>query len=154
MSKNYPTYFPLLLGLFTSVAFLIGVYNNQGNNYSVNTKFEQIINLIDKNYVDSVDKTKLIEQSINGLLKNLDPHSVYIPAKETQLANESLQGHFGGIGIRFMILRDTLMVTDVINGGPSKLAGLISGDRIIKVNNDSITDIGITNQAVFKLLKG
>ena len=154
MSKNNPTYFPLLLGLFTSVAFLIGVYNNQGNKYSVNSKIEQIINLIDKNYVDSVDKTNLVEQSINGLLKNLDPHSVYIPAKETQLANESLQGHFGGIGIRFMILRDTLMVTDVINGGPSKLAGLLSGDRIIKVNNDSITDVGITNQAVFKLLKG
>lgn len=154
MNKNNAVFFPLLIGLFTSLAFIIGVFNNKEPQSRFSNKFEQILTLIENNYVDSINKSVLIEQSITGMLENLDPHSVYIPAKESQLANESLQGHFGGVGIRFIILRDTLMVTNAIIGGPSKLAGLKSGDRIIKVNDELITDIGITNEDVFKLLKG
>ena len=74
------------------------------------------------NYVDSLEIEKLSENSINNILKDLDPHSSYIPANQRQRLNESLVGHFGGIGIRFMIYNDTLTVVDVIDGGPSELS--------------------------------
>ena len=158
MSKgNSNSYFPLLLGLFTAIAYLIGLFNSDftSNNATVNTnKINHLIDVIENNYVDSVSKSELIENSIAGMLSNLDPHSIYISKDKVAQANEGLQGHFGGVGIRFMILRDTLMISNVIDGGPSEKAGLSSGDRIIKVDGENIAGTGITNEDVFKLLKG
>ena len=155
--KSSSTYFPLLLCFFTALAYLIGIFNSNINssNKAIDTnKINHIINVIENNYVDSVDKSELIENSIVGMLSNLDPHSVYISKDDVGIANEGLQGHFGGVGIRFIILRDTLMVANVINGGPSQKAGLVSGNRIITVDGDNIAGVGITNEDVFKLLKG
>ena len=158
MSKsNSNSYFPLLLALFTAIAYLIGLFNSAftSNNDAINTnKISHLINVIENNYVDSVSKSELIENSITGMLSNLDPHSVYISKDKVSQANEGLQGHFGGVGIRFIILRDTLMITNVIDGGPSKKAGLSSGNRIIKVDGEDITETDLTNEDVFKLLKG
>ena len=89
-----------------------------------------------------------------NILKDLDPHSSFIPAKKRQSVNESLVGHFGGIGIRFMIYNDTLTIVDVIEGGPSKLAGLKKRDRIIKIQGENFAGVGIKNEDVLKKLKG
>ena len=106
------------------------------------------------NYVDTLDKNKLSQKSIFNILKDLDPHSTFIPSNKRQKVNEALIGHFGGVGIRFMILRDTLTVVDVIKEGPSSKIGLKKRDRIIEVNDKNIASIGITNNDVLKKLKG
>ncbi len=118
------------------------------------SRLSEVIQMIEENYVDSVDALKLYESSINSMLKELDPHSSYIAQEDVAANNEQLQGHFGGVGIRFIILRDTLMVTNVIDGGPSKKAGIQSGDRIIKVDDENIASKGIDIKQVHDKLKG
>jgi carboxyl-terminal processing protease len=97
---------------------------------------------------------ELEEKTINEMLTNLDPHSVYIPAKDLQQANEQLEGNFEGIGVEFNILNDTIMVVSAINGGPSQILGIQAGDRIIKVDTQVVAGVGIKNEQVFKLLRG
>ena len=151
-------YFPVILCACCALAYLFGTLNasyySPSKNSSQNNKVNYLIDVIENNYVDSIDRQFLIENSISGMLEKLDPHSVYIPPKDVAQANEGLQGHFGGVGVRFIILRDTLMITNVIKGGPSQIAGLKSGDRIVKVDSTNITGKGIKNEDVFKLLKG
>jgi carboxyl-terminal processing protease len=110
---------------------------NQNKWTSINVVLDNLLN----NYVDSLDSYELSEKSINNILKDLDPHSSFIPAKKRQSVNESLVGHFGGIGIRFMIYNDTLTIVDVIEGGPSKLAGLKKRDRIIKIEGENFAGV-------------
>lgn len=149
---------PLLIGLFSAMAYLIGagtfVNNSAIQNEHQALKLNHIIDIIENNYVDSVDRDLLVESSIKEMLHKLDPHSSYIPAKDVEQENEQLQGHFGGVGIRFIILRDTLMVTNVIEGGPSEKAGLLPGDRIIQVDDEKIAGNKIEIDDVFGLLKG
>jgi len=118
------------------------------------SRLSEVIQMVETNYVDSVDVDELYESSINGMLEKLDPHSVYIAKDNVEASNEQLQGHFGGVGIRFIILRDTLMITNVIQGGPSQKAGLKSGDRIVKVNDENIASIGLDIEGVHERLKG
>lgn len=118
------------------------------------SRISEIIQLVQDNYVDSVDAEALYISSINGMLQKLDPHSVYIPKEDVEASNEQLQGHFGGVGIRFIILRDTLMVTNVVAGGPAEKAGIKGGDRIIAVDKENIASIGIDIEGVHDRLKG
>lgn len=118
------------------------------------SRITEIIQIVEDNYVDSVDAEALYLSSINGMLEKLDPHSVYIPKEEVAASNEQLQGHFGGVGIRFIILRDTLMVTSVIEGAPAAKAGIKGGDRIIAVDGEDITNIGLKITGVHDRLKG
>ncbi len=117
-------------------------------------KLNRVLNEIEMKYVDSVEQEVLIETSIAGILQNLDPHSSYIPAKNLSDMDDPLRGGFGGVGIRFMILRDTLMITNVIENGPSQKVGMRAGDRIIAINDTSIAGVGIKNEDVFVGLKG
>ena len=118
----------LFSGFFSAATYWIGIH--QGKNLSPNThnnkssNIDIILEHLLNNYVDTLEKIKLSENSINTILKNLDPHSSYIPARKRQRLNESLVGHFGGIGIRFMIYNDTLTVVDVIADGPSESANI------------------------------
>lgn len=130
-----------------------GAYT-QNSVQSQATKFNWLLRSIDSYYVDSVDMKKLTESAMVQLLSELDPHSVYISEKEVQDMNEPLQGSFEGIGISFNIFHDTLMVLQTIQGGPSEKVGLMAGDRIIYVDSELIAGKGITNQDVFKKLKG
>lgn len=118
------------------------------------SRIAEIIQIVEDNYVDSVDAEALYLSSINGMLEKLDPHSVYIPAEDVEASNEQLQGHFGGVGIRFIILRDTLMVTNVIQGGPAAGAGITGGDRIIAVDGENIAGNGLNIEGVHDRLKG
>ena len=117
-------------------------------------KLEIATRVISAFYVDTLDKTELVENAITGMLNELDPHSVYISADEVEKMNEPLQGNFEGIGIQFSILKDTLFVVNPIPGGPSEKVGVMAGDRIIFVDDEKVAGIGLTNKMVFDLLRG
>ena len=117
-------------------------------------KFDALLQYIDYAYVDSTDNNKLVENAIVAVLKELDPHSVYIPKEELKKMNEPLVGNFEGIGIQFNILHDTLMVVSPISGGPSEKVGLRAGDKIVAVDGENIAGIGLQNSDVQKKLRG
>ncbi|HON19680.1 MAG TPA: S41 family peptidase [Salinivirgaceae bacterium] len=117
-------------------------------------KFMRVYNLVETNYVDTVNLGKLTEAAIVGLLKELDPHSYYITKSELEKVNEEMSGSFEGIGVQFNILNDTVLIISPISGGPSERVGILAGDRIITVNGENIAGVGITNERVFKLLRG
>ncbi|MDB4334759.1 S41 family peptidase [bacterium] len=147
----------LVLGIFIGHTLLPKSSSGGSNSlmiYPQANKIEALMNLIEAEYVDTIDKHQMIEDLIPEVLKNLDPHTVYIPAKDLKNVNEELQGSFGGVGVQFNIHKDTVMVVMVISGGPSEKAGLLPGDRIIAVNDSSIAGIGIDNAKVMRLLRG
>lgn len=117
-------------------------------------KIQDIIEVLDKKYVDTLNGDALFEQTISDMLHKLDPHSNYIPAKDLQAMNESIEGKFGGIGVRFFILRDTVCITNVIYGSPSYAAEIKAGDKIIEVDGKPVANKKITNEKIMSLLKG
>ena len=117
-------------------------------------KFNTLLYYMNRMYVDSVDLDGLVETAIRGMLEELDPHSVYIPAEDLQQADEPLNGKFEGIGVRFNIMKDTIMVVSTIAGGPSERLGIMSGDRIVEVDGEVVAGIGIRNKGVMDRLKG
>jgi carboxyl-terminal processing protease len=117
-------------------------------------KYSTAMQIIKYAYVDSVNEPKLIEKSIIETLKELDPHSMYISKKDVEKANEGLVGNFEGIGVQFEILKDTINVVHPIPGGPSEKLGIMSGDKIIRINNEDVAGKKITNQFVFDRLRG
>ena len=148
---------PLLLALSISAGVLIGAKMFGGEKPSVDQtarKIKEILRNIDRFYVDSVNTTEIAEKAIEDMLDELDPHTSYIRASELAAAKEGLDGNFEGIGIEFNIFRDTLYVVAPISGGPSEKAGLQAGDKIIIVDGDTLSGPGLTNQKVFKSLKG
>lgn len=125
------------------------IINNTDN------KLNEMLGIIETNYVDSTSIDSLIEKCLPEIISELDPHSVYIPQKDVEETNSDLQSSFSGIGIRFTIQEDTIHISDVIRGGPSEKAGMLAGDRIIKVNDTIFVGKGIcTNEAALKKLKG
>jgi carboxyl-terminal processing protease len=117
-------------------------------------KYGRLLQLIESNYVDTTNIDDLTEKAVVEVLKQLDPHSVYISKEEVEKMNEPLQGSFEGIGISFNIFKDTLLVVATIPGGPSEKVGLQAGDRILKVDDKEIAGIGIENSDVFEMLRG
>lgn len=115
-------------------------------------KFEQILTTAQRNYVDTVNADKLTESAIKGLLNELDPHSVYIPASQKQREDEDFRGSFEGIGIQFEIINDTITVVTPIIGGPSEKLGIRAGDKIVKI--DGKNSIGYADTSVIRALKG
>lgn len=128
-----------------------GLLNNLLNS---NNKVDELLHLIDKNYVDSVEMKDITEEMAMELISKLDPHSVYIPAKDLEIVNNELEGSFSGIGVQFNIQNDTIMVISVISGGPSEKAGLLAGDRIVMVDDSVFTGKTITNEKVMRNLRG
>jgi carboxyl-terminal processing protease len=149
---------PFIYGVLIALGILLGIWlkpgPNMGGILGGKSKFSEVLNLINQTYVDTVNMEELETKTLNELLTNLDPHSVYIPAKDLQQANEQLEGNFEGIGVEFNILDDTIMVVSAISGGPSHELGIQAGDRIIAVDTLNVAGVGITNEQVFKLLRG
>lgn len=163
MKKNFfgNALWPLVLSIFFAAGYFFGNLNPSPKqitigNFPLNnqSKLNQIIDYIDNEYVDSTDREKLVDQTIENLLQKLDPHSYYITAKELQAMNEPLEGSFEGIGVQFSIQKDTVVVITPISGGPSEQVGVAAGDRIITVEGELIAGTGIRNSDVLKLLKG
>lgn len=151
--------FIVLLPLIIAISIVVGItVGNQFSNkkYISNNdrKLNTILNMVSDGYVDTVDVNEIIEQTIPQLLSNLDPHTVYIPAKDLTDVNNELDGSFSGIGVSFFIMNDTVRIVEVLSGGPSEKAGLIAGDKIVSVNDTSFTGSTVTNQEVFKKLRG
>lgn len=117
-------------------------------------KFSEILSHVDRMYVDDVDADKLTNTAIVALLEELDPHSTYITQEEVNDANEKINGNFVGIGIRFQILKDTLMVVQTIPGGPSEKIGLLAGDKIVMIEDENVAGIGLKNAEVREKLLG
>lgn len=138
--------------------FLFGLNLSWNNNriiVSSGNKLNEIFSIIDSEYVDSTDIDSLIEKSIPKVISELDPHSVYIPAKDAEATNADLQSSFSGIGIRFTIQEDTIHISDIIRGGPSEKVGMLAGDRIIKVNDTLFVGKSVcTNDNAMRKLKG
>lgn len=157
----------LLLPLITGVTLALGLYigttlnsgplssnNNTDENGTKAQKLNDILTLLDQRYVDSVDKEEIFESAISDMLHKLDPHSNYIAAKDLARLTESIEGRFGGIGVRFSIIRDTLCITNVLPNSPSERAGLKNQDQIIKIDGETISNEEISNQKVMDGLKG
>ncbi|MGB0934160.1 MAG: S41 family peptidase [Lishizhenia sp.] len=117
-------------------------------------KLTEVSTYIDRLYVDEVDNDEVTDAAIIAMLEKLDPHSTYIPKEEVEGANERINGSFVGIGIRFQILKDTLLVVNPIPGGPSEKLGIRAGDKIIKIEEELIAGNGLKNSGVRKRLLG
>ncbi len=144
----------ILIIVLTSV--LVGTqiqrFFGPGGSGIARDKFEEVLFYTKENYVKDVDYDKLIESAINGMLGELDPHTVYIPASKMAHVEEEFRGDFEGIGVEFQIINDTITVITAITGGPSEALGIQSGDKIIKV--DGKTAVGFDNDKVRKQLRG
>ncbi len=168
MKKN--TIFYIIQPILFAILFIGGIYfgkylpsNNQEpitkiNNYSPTNayayKLNEIIDYIAREYVDSINLNELTEKTINSMLMNLDPHSIYVPPAESKNEMDELAGQFEGIGVQFSIQKDTIIVVAVISGGPSEKIGIHPGDRIVMVNDSLVAGVKIANFEVMKRLKG
>jgi len=163
MENNPKNYYLIPLGLACAIAIGLGLgfYLAPKTNYTFAEqkgekyqKIQDILEVLDKRYVDDVNGEKLFEETISDMLHKLDPHSNYIAAKDMMGVKESIEGKFGGIGVRFMVLRHTVCITHVIQGSPSILAGVKAGDKIISVDGKKVAGVKISNDKVMELLKG
>ncbi len=158
VQKRSPNFlYPFLFSLFLAAGVLIGMFLSPSGPVSFQKnkgRINEVLNIIDGYYVDTIDESVLEEEAIAELLKNLDPHSVFIPSRDLQTVNEPLDGQFEGIGVEFSLLNDTIYIVNVIDGGPSQRAGLMSGDRIVKVEDTLVAGVGIQNDDVISKLKG
>ena len=118
------------------------------------TRVDEVMKLIDGNYTETPNMERIGEAAINAMLSALDPHSVYIPARNVERANEGLQGNFEGVGISFQIISDTIVVQTVIDGGPSEKVGIEIGDKLLRVDGSPVTGDSVNNQFVFNKLRG
>lgn len=150
---------PLLLAVAVVIGILIGTFyanHFSGNRLSIintgSNKLNYLLQIIDNNYVDTVNVNELVEEAMPVLLSELDPHSSYIPASEAEETGEELRGSFSGIGVRFTVQKDTVNVMNVIKGGPSEKVGVLAGDRIVAADDSSL--IGMENRDIMKRLRG
>ncbi len=150
---------PLLLALSVILGIGIGLfYANHfaGNRLNIintgSNKLNYLLQIIDNNYVDTVNVKELVEDAMPTILSELDPHSSYISADDAQETSEELKGSFSGIGVRFTVQKDTVNVMNVIKGGPSEKVGVLAGDRIIAADDSSL--VGLENRDIMKRLRG
>lgn len=159
--NNNNRFSPLWLALSVVIGIFIGTfYANHfgGNRLSIinsgTNKLNNLLHIVDDQYVDTVDVSDLVEKAMPLLLSELDPHSVYISAKDRQMAEDDLKGSFSGVGIEFVIRKDTLRVQNVIKNGPAERAGVLAGDKIVEVDDSSFVGSILTNEYAMHALKG
>ena len=160
LNKNN-RYMPLLLALCVVVGILIGTFyanHFSGNRLNIinsgSNRLNNLLHIIDDQYVDTVNMDDLVEKAIPEILGELDPHSVYFNAKDVQSANDDLRGSVSGVGIEFVIRKDTIHIQNVIQGGPSEQAGLQAGDKIVSVDDEPFVGEKVTNEEAMRRLKG
>ncbi|SDY19172.1 S41 family peptidase [Hymenobacter psychrophilus] len=151
---------PWLLGLVLACGVLLGAnpFRPSSQNPDLTArgylKFKEILSYIDRDYVDSVNAEELSDYAITRMLERLDPHSVFIPAKQQQQASSFLQSDYDGIGVEFNLFRDTVTVVAPLSEGPAELAGLQPGDRILAVDGQAVSGVHFTMQDLFGKLRG
>ena len=117
-------------------------------------KLNTVFQLIQNEYVDVINTDSLVEMTIPAMLKNLDPHTVYIPVSDLERSNRELESSFFGVGIQFQIMTDSICVVEVVSGGPAQREGILPGDRIISVDDKDMTGAAVSNDDVFDVLRG
>ena len=152
---------PLILAMCVIVGILIGTFyanHFSGNRLNVinsgSNKLSNLLHIIDDQYVDTININDVVEKAIPQILAELDPHSVYITAKDAEVASDDLKGSFYGIGIEFLINNDTISVQNVIAGGPAQKAGLLAGDKIVTIDGKPFVGKECTNEEAMHRLKG
>ena len=161
MNQNKHRFSPLMMAICVVIGILIGTFyanHFSGNRLSIinssSNKLNNLLHIINDQYVDTVNVNDLVEKAMPQILAELDPHSVYISAKDVQQANDDLRGSFSGVGIEFTIRQDTLHVQQVISNGPAERAGVIAGDKIVMVDDKPFTGKTLTNEEAMHRLKG
>ena len=161
MNRRAIIILPLLVALSVAAGIIIGNLLKQNSQpvfspmgYGKPNKLTTIFQLIENGYVDSLNTSEVIENTIPAILENLDPHTAYIPARNMKEVQEEMQGNFSGIGVQFSIQEDTVRVIEVIPGGPSSQVGILPGDRIVTVNDSLIAGVDVGNNTVLNLLRG
>ena len=157
-------YLPIVLALVLILGIWLGSKLSSSSSEKINKvlfmkpesrdKINDLINYLERDYVDSLSREDLTRHAIEGVMDKLDPHSQYIPAEDLMDVEDQLNSNFEGIGIQFRIEKDTIMVIQTIPGGPSEKVGLLAGDRIVKINDSLVAGTGITNRDAVHLLKG
>ena len=163
-SPQWQTKLPLLLAATLTVGMFIG---QQLPRYDQDVRFlvgasngpaagtlDEILRYVQSKYVDSVDITGVKTGAINHLLEQLDPHSIYISPEELQSVVDDMSGEFEGVGIEYVVVDDTMQVVSVFPGGPSEMAGMLSGDKIISISDTTVAGVKIENKTIFKYLRG
>lgn len=151
---------PVVVALLFVAGIYLGkiLYSDSSSNslmlYPRADKINSVLNYIESEYVDTVDREGIIENVIPSILENLDPHSIYIPARELTSFNEPLEGNFSGIGVQFNMQKDTVVIVSVIENGPSEKVGLLPGDRIVMVDDTLIGGVGMPSDQIVSRLKG
>ena len=159
--KKSSRFMPMMMAVCVVIGILIGTFyanHFSGNRLSIinssSNKLNNLLHIISDQYVDTVNVNDLVEKAMPQILGELDPHSVYISAKDVQIANDDLRGSFSGVGIEFTIRHDTLHVQQVISNGPAERAGVIAGDKIVTVDDKPFTGKTLTNEEAMHRLKG
>ena len=160
-SNKHNRYTPLLMALCIVIGILIGSFftnHFSGNRLNIinsgSNRLNNLLHIIDDQYVDEVNIDSLVDKSIPQILANLDPHSVYINAKDAKQAEDDLKGSFSGVGIEFVIREDTIHVQNVIHNGPAERAGILAGDKIVTVDGKKFVGKMVTNDEAQRRLKG
>ena len=160
-NSQYKSLWPIAIAAVLAIGIVIGIClpkKSDTSQYSFMRqridKISNILNIIEANYVDSIDKDLLEETAIDAILHHLDPHSIYMSAKELTKANEPLQGNFDGIGVSFNTYSDTVLIISTIVGGPSQKVGIQAGDKILYVNDSLIAGQGMSDDDIMGMLKG
>ena len=159
--QNKNRFMPLIMALCVVVGILIGTFyanHLSGNRLNIinssGNKLNSLLQIISDQYVDTVNMEDLVEGAMPQILSELDPHSVYISAKDVQIANDDLKGSFSGVGIEFTIRQDTIHVQNVIANGPSERAGVLAGDKIVSIDDQPFVGKIVTNEEAMHRLKG
>ena len=154
-------YMPLLMAVCVAFGIVIGTFyanHFSGNRLNIinsgSNRLNNLLHIIDDQYVDNVNIDSLVDKAIPQILSDLDPHSVYITAKDMQAANDELKGSFSGVGIEFNIREDTLHVQNVIKNAPAERAGLLAGDKVVSIDGKPFVGKTVTNDEAMRRLKG
>lgn len=159
--KRQSRFSPILLFISLIIGILIGTFlagRFSGNRLNIinssSNKINDLLHIIDNQYVDTVNISNIVEDAMPKIIEELDPHSKYISAKDATTANEDLKGSFCGVGVQFTIKNDTVHVAGVIKGGPSEKVGILAGDRIISIDGEEYVGKEVTNEETMHRLKG
>lgn len=154
-------FMPLLMALCVVVGILIGTFyanHFSGNRLNIinsgSNRLSNLLHIVDDQYVDKVNIDSLVDMAIPQILADLDPHSVYIPAKDAQAVADDLKGSFSGVGIEFTIRKDTIRVQNVVKNGPAQRAGILAGDKIVSVDGKPFVGKVVTQDEAMRRLKG
>lgn len=155
IKHNSIIWYPLVISIAIVLGIVIGNYiSTKKFTLDKDRKINAVLNLIQSEYVDSIDVKDLVEQAIPAIIGNIDPHSYYIPASDIRAENEKLDGSLSGIGVSFFMMNDTANVDQVIPNGPAEKVGMLAGDRIISVNGESIVGGTLTAEGIRSKIRG